>query len=355
MTAPMIAVIVSTWNLAPSLRITLESLRRQEFQAWEAIVVGDACTDGTAEVVAQIGDPRIRWHNRPENGGSQAFANPDGIERTTAPWIAYLGHDDLWFPWHLGEMADTAQRTGAEFVQALTLYFGPQGITRCYGFRSEEATAELHPAPPRCWMHQRALLDRCGGWRDPATLNDSPDQELMRRFGRAGVLFACSQRLSVLKFPAGAFGGIYRNDQPPLHAGMARMLAIDPLWLERKLLQEAVLITAEQQATSTAERRAGLDAARDNPASIAAYQEHRRGNFQHRGITDAPEPVSPPVIRLIAPDTLRAPDPLHPDSDPVRLRVDVHGLTHEPLVLVGGVPLETRQNRPGVLEASIPP
>ncbi|MGI9252992.1 MAG: hypothetical protein ACR2J8_04545, partial [Thermomicrobiales bacterium] len=30
-------------------------------------------------------------------------------------------------------------------------------------------------------------------------------------------------------------------------------------------------------------------------------------------------------------------------------------LTHEPLVLVGGVPLETRQKRPGVLEASIPP
>ena len=99
--APLVTVITATYNSSALLKLTLSSLISQHYDAFEAWIVGDACTDDSAAVVASLGDPRLHWTNLPSNSGSQAAPNNEGMARAHGDFIAFLGHDDLWFPWHL--------------------------------------------------------------------------------------------------------------------------------------------------------------------------------------------------------------------------------------------------------------
>src|SRR5262249_37890681 len=60
---PRVSILTATYNRSNVLRLVGETVRRQTVSEWEWIVVGDACTDNTADVVTSFGDPRIRFVN----------------------------------------------------------------------------------------------------------------------------------------------------------------------------------------------------------------------------------------------------------------------------------------------------
>ncbi len=96
--APSVTVIVPTFNSSATLRLALQSVLNQEFQDFEVWVVGDGCTDDSAQVALSFNDNRINWINLAQNSGSPAAPNNEGLRRARGRYIAYLGHDDLWFP-----------------------------------------------------------------------------------------------------------------------------------------------------------------------------------------------------------------------------------------------------------------
>ena len=98
---PRVSVIVATYNWSSVLRHAITSVLRQTMTDFELLVVGDGCTDDSADVVAATGDPRVQWINLPENSGHQSAPNNEGLRRARGELIAYLGHDDLWLPHHL--------------------------------------------------------------------------------------------------------------------------------------------------------------------------------------------------------------------------------------------------------------
>jgi glycosyltransferase involved in cell wall biosynthesis len=65
MSCPAISVVIATYNRSRALAHAIESVLGQTFTDWELIVVGDACTDDTAEIVARYveADPRVRFVN----------------------------------------------------------------------------------------------------------------------------------------------------------------------------------------------------------------------------------------------------------------------------------------------------
>jgi len=66
---PLVSVCVATYNRGPLLiERCLASLLAQTHRNLEVVVVGDACTDDTAERVAALGDPRIRFENLATRG-----------------------------------------------------------------------------------------------------------------------------------------------------------------------------------------------------------------------------------------------------------------------------------------------
>src|SRR6185503_4943680 len=117
--APAVSVIVATYQRSQVLKLALSSLLDQDFTDYEVWVVGDGCTDDSAEVTASFGDARVNWVNLPKNMGNQTFANNEGIARARGRFIAFLGHDDLWMPWHLSRLVAFSEQSGAEVVHPL--------------------------------------------------------------------------------------------------------------------------------------------------------------------------------------------------------------------------------------------
>lgn len=71
------------------LRYAIQSVLWQTRADWELIVVGDACTDDTAEVVASFGDRRIQFLNLEHNVGEQSGPNNAGLRRARGRYVAY--------------------------------------------------------------------------------------------------------------------------------------------------------------------------------------------------------------------------------------------------------------------------
>jgi glycosyltransferase involved in cell wall biosynthesis len=127
-TEPLVSIVIPTWNRADLLATrTLPSVLRQTYRNWEVVLVGDCCTDDTAERVAALGDPRIRFHNLAQRGSYPAdplqrwmVAGCDPANRALAlargEWLGYLDDDDVFTDDHIEVLLAFARRTRAEFV-----------------------------------------------------------------------------------------------------------------------------------------------------------------------------------------------------------------------------------------------
>ena len=103
------SVIMPLYNKAPYVRKAVESVVGQTFQNWELVVVDDCSTDGSAEVVEQVTDPRIQLVRLAENGGVGAARNR-GVALAHASYVCFLDADDWWEPTFLEEMAGLIAR-----------------------------------------------------------------------------------------------------------------------------------------------------------------------------------------------------------------------------------------------------
>lgn len=91
-----VSVVLATYNSARDITATLESIVRQTLDCIrEIVVVDDASTDNSREVVAAFGDPRIRLLALPTNQGVSR-AHQIGMEAARCDWIAFNDADDVW-------------------------------------------------------------------------------------------------------------------------------------------------------------------------------------------------------------------------------------------------------------------
>lgn len=95
---PLVSVIIPVWNGGALLPETLRSLEAQTCRDFEALIVNDGSTDGTAEIARQFcdADPRFQLLNRAHTGLS-ATRNA-GMAAARGEFIAFLDADDLWLP-----------------------------------------------------------------------------------------------------------------------------------------------------------------------------------------------------------------------------------------------------------------
>ena len=92
---PVVSVIVPVYNCESYVGQCLESLKRQTFEQFEALVIDDASTDTSLDVVhgCASDDARFTVFARPENKGLSAVRN-FGIERARGDYIVFLDSDD---------------------------------------------------------------------------------------------------------------------------------------------------------------------------------------------------------------------------------------------------------------------
>ena len=93
----LVSIIMPSYNTAPYISETIQSVLNQTYQNWELIVVDDCSTDNTDQVVAYIKDERIKYFKNEKNSGA-AISRNRALRESKGRWIAFLDSDDLWMP-----------------------------------------------------------------------------------------------------------------------------------------------------------------------------------------------------------------------------------------------------------------
>lgn len=110
----LVSIIMPSYNTAPYIKETVQSVLDQTYINWELIIVDDCSTDNTDEVLSTIKDERIRYFKNEKNSGA-ALSRNMALREAKGQWIAYLDSDDLWLPEKLEKQIDFMEKNRYAF------------------------------------------------------------------------------------------------------------------------------------------------------------------------------------------------------------------------------------------------
>ena len=96
-----VSVIIPAHNAAKTISETLESLRTQTHQGWEAFVIDDGSSDETAAIATSFVEKDFRVHTISQLQMGVCAARNTGIRLANFDWLLFLDADDWLLPLHL--------------------------------------------------------------------------------------------------------------------------------------------------------------------------------------------------------------------------------------------------------------
>ncbi|MBT8230827.1 MAG: glycosyltransferase, partial [Bacteroidia bacterium] len=113
----LVSIVIASYNAAHFLGNTIDSVIDQTYKDWELIIVNDASTDNTIELVNDYidKDDRIRIFSLETNNGNPSYPRNFGVKMARGEWIAILDSDDIWHPRKLEFQMAFLKRTNAQF------------------------------------------------------------------------------------------------------------------------------------------------------------------------------------------------------------------------------------------------
>jgi glycosyltransferase involved in cell wall biosynthesis len=85
------------YNTAPYLKEAIDSILNQTFADFEFLIIDDASTDGSVDIVKSYHDPRIKLIQKPKNTGLTNSINM-GLDAARGEYIARMDSDDISLP-----------------------------------------------------------------------------------------------------------------------------------------------------------------------------------------------------------------------------------------------------------------
>ncbi|MGH8461590.1 MAG: glycosyltransferase family 2 protein [Stenotrophobium sp.] len=220
MSAPKVSVVLPTYNRADTLGRAIQSVLAQSYADLELIVVDDASTDATPQVVAGFRDPRVRYLPSRERLGVSRARNL-GIGNSSGELIAFQDSDDEWRVEKLAKQVQVfaAHPSGVSLVLCGDLFVNcyPLSFT---GVDSAEAVVDvtemtvlrLPPAP--CWLVPRERLIQAGCF--DVQINCYEDWELALRLSESGRILMVNEPLTLRQRTPNSLASTEQNFIPNL-------------------------------------------------------------------------------------------------------------------------------------------
>ena len=145
MKSPKVSIITPAYNAAPYIGQAIESVQAQTLTDWEMIIVDDASTDGTAQVVQRyLSDPRIKFLQNEQNMGA-GYTRNRALDAAQGEWIAVLDADDWYAPHRLERLVAFAEDWAVDVVGDLSICTDCVGKTLHLRSWATRAPIPLHP------------------------------------------------------------------------------------------------------------------------------------------------------------------------------------------------------------------
>lgn len=214
-TAPLVSVIIPTRNRVKLLSRSVASVLGQSYQNLELIVVNDASTDDSREVLAAMTDPRLRIINHATNKGAAAARNV-GISMARGEFIAFQDDDDVWLVHKLERQVAALRtksqqpdwcicgnirvtKTGCKYIGG-EFYRSQIDFSQGIGQRGSDWGLIATPG----WLVRSELLKRTGSFDE--RIRSWDDWELGIRLAREGRLIFVDEPLWIQDWVSG--GGL---------------------------------------------------------------------------------------------------------------------------------------------------
>jgi glycosyltransferase involved in cell wall biosynthesis len=105
---PKITVVTPSYNQAPYLERTIESVLRQGYPNLEYIVIDGGSSDGSVAILERYAAELAYWVSEPDRGQSAAINK--GLRMATGEWVAWQNSDDIYYPGTFHSLACAARR-----------------------------------------------------------------------------------------------------------------------------------------------------------------------------------------------------------------------------------------------------
>lgn len=176
-TKPRFSVVIPTRNREATLGPAIETCLRQDYADFELVIVDNASSPETREVVESFQDDRIRYIRRDEPLAMTHNWNM-ALAETRGDWVCFIGDDDGLMPGALHELDAATKRTDLRALRwDFAIYTWPNlliedmanklavpansGADRvCDGIEAVEAMAATPEAGPRGPSIYHGLIER---------------------------------------------------------------------------------------------------------------------------------------------------------------------------------------------------
>lgn len=130
-----VSVIIPVYNTEAYLEECLQSLQNQSYGDFEAIIIDDGSTDGSAKIIEQFTQKDSRFKKIPhsskisngsKNSKGPAEARNIGLDEAQGDWICFVDSDDKISEDFLKNMLASAEKNNADMVCSSVEFFGEQ-------------------------------------------------------------------------------------------------------------------------------------------------------------------------------------------------------------------------------------
>lgn len=185
---PFFSILLPTYNRDDVVSFAIESILSQTFKDFELLIVGDGCTDNTERIVEKfiLKDSRVRWFPFKKDLGFGYKIRNEVLKKAKGKYLAFLGHDDLWFPDHL-ERIFSFYKSNPDFKLVYTrpVWVHPDGTMVVSSFNTNISKVKkaflekYNEIPAACVIHDMDSARKVGFLN--TRLDHSADWDMWKR------------------------------------------------------------------------------------------------------------------------------------------------------------------------------
>lgn len=116
---PTVSIIVPNRNYAAFIPDAIASIKAQTLTDWECIIIDDASTDNSVEVIKELiaNDPRFKLVAIPQSVGISAARNV-GLDMAKGEYVSFLDSDDCYVEYFLEMLLELLHKANVDVAGA---------------------------------------------------------------------------------------------------------------------------------------------------------------------------------------------------------------------------------------------